>query len=136
MIAETKAAPHADLLERFRAGQRTALARAISIVEDGRPGFERLLHELHGDMGRAHRVGVTGPPRAGKSTLTSQLAPQCRPSQDGMGIVGGEPSAPFPAAAPPGARLRLHNIATAPGVFIRSMASRGRLGGLANTTKE
>ena len=136
MTSATAAAPAADLLERFRAGQRTALARAISIVEDTRPGFETLLHALHGEMTSAHRIGVTGPPGAGKSTLTSKLAMQFRQAEERVGIVAVDPSSPFTGGALLGDRIRMNNISTDPGIFIRSMATRGHLGGLATTTKE
>jgi LAO/AO transport system kinase len=136
MIPNTQTAPADELLERFRAGQRTALARAISIVEDGRPGFERILHQLHADLGRAHRIGVTGPPGAGKSTLTSKLALELRRADERVGIVAVDPSSPFTGGALLGDRIRMSNISTDPGIFIRSMATRGHLGGLATTTKE
>jgi LAO/AO transport system kinase len=135
MTVQTEAA-HADLVERFRAGQRTALARAISIVEDTRPGFEALLNALHAQVGRAHRVGVTGPPGAGKSTLTSKLALELRGQGETVGIVAVDPSSPFTGGALLGDRIRMNNISTDPGIFIRSMATRGHLGGLATTTKE
>lgn len=125
-----------ELLDRFRAGQRVALARAMSIVEDGRPGFERLLHALHPAMGRAQRVGLTGPPGAGKSTLTSRLAQAYRARGETVGIVAVDPSSPFTGGALLGDRIRMTNVSTDAGVFIRSMATRGALGGLATTTKE
>jgi LAO/AO transport system kinase len=136
MNRDTQTPPDAELLERFRAGRRVALARAISMVEDGRPGFERLLHALHPDVGRAQRIGMTGPPGAGKSTLTSRLAQAYRDRDERVGIVAVDPTSPFTGGALLGDRIRMNRIATDPGIFIRSMATRGALGGLATTSKE
>jgi len=136
MTVPTSAAPVDELLARFHAGQRTALARAISIVEDGRAGFEHLLHELQPRMGAAHRIAVTGPPGAGRSTLTARLAVVYRNGVEKVGIVAVDPSSPFTGGALLGDRIRINNLATDPGIFIRSMATRGHLGGLATTTKE
>ena len=124
------------LLENFRAGRRAALARAISIVENGRPGFETLLHELRGSLGSAHRTGITGPPGAGKSTLTEKLAVACRARSETVGIVAVDPTSPFTGGALLGDRIRMNDLSTDPGVFIRSMATRGSLGGLSTTSRE
>lgn len=136
MITEAKDPALASLLEQFREGKRYALARAITLVENGRPGFEALLHEVHADLGRAQRIGMTGPPGAGKSTLTSKLALEYRRRDDRVGIVAVDPSSPFTGGALLGDRIRMNNISTDPGIFIRSMATRGSLGGLATTSKE
>lgn len=124
------------LLADFRAGKRFALARAISLVENERPGFEELLHTLHPEVGKAHRVGLTGPPGAGKSTLTSALATAYRSRGQRVGVVAVDPSSPFTGGALLGDRIRMGEIATDPGIFIRSMAARGALGGLALGSRE
>ena len=126
----------ADLLDRFARRDRRALARALSWVEDQRPGFERLLHALHGSAGSAFRVGFTGPPGAGKSTLTEKYALGCRARGETVGILAVDPSSPFTGGALLGDRIRMQSLSLDDGVFIRSMASRGRLGGLATTSLE
>lgn len=126
----------ARLLNQFGAGRRTALARTISIVEDGRPGFEAIMDALHGRLGRAHRIGITGPPGAGKSTLTAALIERFRERDETVGVVAVDPTSPFTGGALLGDRIRMNEVATDPGVFVRSMATRGSLGGLALTTRE
>ena len=122
----------ADLL----AGRTPALARAISVVENGRPGFERLLAGAHPSLGRARRIGMTGPPGAGKSTLVERLVAAYRAEGLKVGVVAVDPTSPFTGGALLGDRIRMESVALDQGVYIRSMASRGSLGGLATTTRE
>jgi LAO/AO transport system kinase len=124
------------LLADFRAGKKAALARAVSIVENHRPGFDRLLGELHPSLGRARRVGLTGPPGAGKSTMTTAITRTLREAGRTVGIVAVDPTSPFTGGALLGDRIRMESVALDPGVFIRSMATRGSLGGLASATRE
>ena len=129
-------APQRELLERFRGGETLALSRAISLVENQRPGFEALLHALHSRVGRGRRVGITGPPGAGKSTLTAGLARHFREAGETVGVIAVDPSSPFTGGALLGDRIRMNDLATEPGIFIRSMATRGSHGGLSATTRE
>jgi LAO/AO transport system kinase len=128
--------PMSALLERFRSGQRVALARAISVVEDERPGFQDFLHEALSEGLRARRVGLTGPPGAGKSSLLAALAAAYRRSGEEVGVVAVDPTSPFSGGALLGDRIRMNDLAMDPGIFIRSMATRGSVGGLATTTRE
>lgn len=125
-----------DLLSAFLHGQRAALARAISLIENRREGFESFLHALHGRLGRAHRIGITGPPGAGKSTLSAALIQHYRQLGERIGVLAVDPTSPYTGGALLGDRIRMNELALDEGVFIRSMASRGSLGGLAVTTKE
>ena len=125
-----------ELLDRFEAGDRRALARALSWVENQRRGFEGVLHALHGRLGSAYRVGITGPPGAGKSTLTEKYTQGLRERALRVGILAVDPSSPFTGGALLGDRIRMQDLILDEGVFIRSMASRGRLGGLAMTSLE
>jgi LAO/AO transport system kinase len=125
-----------ELLAAFREGRRSALARVISIVENERPGFQQLLHALHGSVGRAHRIGMTGPPGAGKSTLTAALILHYRERGERVGVVAVDPTSPFTGGALLGDRIRMNELSMDEGVFVRSMASRGSVGGLALGTQE
>lgn len=125
-----------DLVQRILAGDRKAAARAISLIEDDAPGAAALLDALYPSTGKAYRVGMTGPPGAGKSTLTAALAAHLREAQRSVGIIAVDPTSPFSGGALLGDRIRMARVATDAGVFIRSMASRGALGGLARTTAE
>jgi LAO/AO transport system kinase len=125
-----------DLIRAFDAGQRAALARAISIVENQRSGFQQLLTRLHPRLGRAHRIGITGPPGAGKSTLSTALVRHYRERGERVAVVAVDPTSPYTGGALLGDRIRMNELALDDGVFIRSMATRGSLGGLALATKE
>jgi LAO/AO transport system kinase len=130
------ASVHERLLADFDARRPAALARAVSIVENHRAGFDVLLAGLHGRLGHARRIGLTGPPGAGKSTLTTQLARFYREQGLTVGIIAVDPTSPFTGGALLGDRIRMESVALDPGVFIRSMATRGSLGGLAAATRE
>jgi len=124
------------LIEDFNAGKPAALARVVSIVENHRDGFEQILGSLHPRTGRAKRVGLTGPPGAGKSTITSLLVKSFRDQGLKVGVIAVDPTSPFTGGALLGDRVRMESVALDPGVFIRSMATRGSLGGLAAATRE
>ena len=125
-----------SLLESFQAGKKTALARAISLIEDERPGFQGFLHRVLTPGPRARRVGLTGPPGGGKSSLIAALAYLCRAREEEVGVVAVDPTSPYSGGALLGDRIRMNDLATDRGIFIRSMATRGSLGGLAATSKE
>jgi LAO/AO transport system kinase len=125
-----------DVVARFRAGKAPALARAITWVENHRDGFQDVLDQLLQAGPRACRIGFTGPPGAGKSSLVAALAGAYRREGERLGVVAVDPTSPYSGGALLGDRIRMNELATDPGVFIRSMATRGSLGGLATTTKE
>ena len=132
----TPAMAHAELFGQLLAGRKAALARAVSIVEDRRTGWEALLAACHPKIGHARRVGITGPPGAGKSTLTTLLAEQYLNAGLKVGVVAVDPTSPFTGGALLGDRVRMERVALHETVFIRSMATRGSLGGLAVATRE
>ncbi|GBD23314.1 putative GTPase [bacterium HR29] len=120
-----------ELLERFLQGDRRALARVLTRVENDTEEGREYVRLLYPRSGRAHTVGITGSAGSGKSTVTGALAAEWRRRGKQVGIVAVDPSSPFTQGALLGDRIRMHDLALDPGVYIRSMASRGALGGLA-----
>ena len=123
-----------SLAEGVRAGDTRALARAISLVENGDSLAYDLVHDIYPETGRAYAVGITGPPGVGKSSLISTLIAHVREQDRTVGVISVDPSSPFTQGALLGDRIRLSDHFLDPGVFIRSMGTRGHLGGLAETT--
>jgi LAO/AO transport system kinase len=134
LTSALRAAKADELAERLVAGERLALARLISAVEAGRPDARAALRCLYPRTGKAHIVGVTGPPGSGKSTLTTRMAAEYRQRGQTVGIVAVDPTSPFTGGAILGDRVRMMELHSDPGVFVRSMATRGELGGLARST--
>ncbi len=125
-----------ELFDRLLAGDRRAAARLISMVENNRPGASEVVKRLHAHTGKAHIVGITGSPGTGKSTLVSRVAKEIRNRGRTVGIIAVDPTSPFTGGALLGDRIRMQELATDPGVFIRSMGTRGALGGLAAATND
>ncbi|HJZ50021.1 MAG TPA: methylmalonyl Co-A mutase-associated GTPase MeaB [Roseiflexaceae bacterium] len=123
-----------ELAESLLSGNRRALARGITIAETGGAPARELLSAVYSATGRAHIVGITGAPGAGKSTLVNSLALHWRRSGKTIGIIAVDPTSPFSGGAILGDRIRMQPLGGDPGIFIRSMASRGRLGGIARAT--
>jgi LAO/AO transport system kinase len=119
-----------------RSGDVRSLARAISLVENRAPGWSDLLKALFPFSGKARVIGLTGPPGAGKSTLVDQLARLYRKQNHTVGIVAVDPTSPYTGGAILGDRIRMQEHFADPGIYIRSMATRGSLGGLARTTAD
>ncbi|HRI55863.1 MAG TPA: methylmalonyl Co-A mutase-associated GTPase MeaB [Anaerolineae bacterium] len=124
------------LVENLLAGNRRALARVITLIENDRAEAHDVLAALYRSTGRAHIIGVTGSPGAGKSTLVNALAKAYRQRGYTVGIIAVDPTSPFTGGALLGDRVRMRDLSGDPGVFIRSMATRGSLGGLAQATAD
>jgi LAO/AO transport system kinase len=131
-----RTAAAAGLVEALLAGNRRALARTISQVEDHASAAPELLAALHPHTGRGHITGVTGAPGTGKSTLVNALARVFRSRGKTVGVIAVDPTSPFSGGALLGDRVRMRDLAGDPGIFIRSMATRGSLGGLARATAD
>lgn len=125
-----------ELAQGVLAGERRAIGRAITAVEEGSRASWALLQSLASHIGQALRIGITGPPGAGKSTLVGALVNEIRSRNLSVGVIAVDPSSPFTGGALLGDRVRMLNATEDPEVFVRSMASRGCLGGLARTTQE
>lgn len=125
-----------DLIEQAKRGRRRAIARLITLVENDEKAAQIAITELYQNTGKAHIIGITGPPGSGKSTLVNEIAKEIRRRQRKVGIVAIDPSSPFSGGALLGDRVRMRDLAGDDGIFIRSMASRGSLGGLARTTND
>jgi len=126
----------ADIAGRVLSGDRRAIARTISLVENETRHAQEILRSLYKHTGRAYRIGMTGPPGAGKSTLTNKLTGFYRSQGKKVGIIAVDPTSPFTGGALLGDRIRMTDIEMDEGVFIRSMASRGSLGGLSRKAQE
>jgi len=124
------------LVDRLRSGDPRALARAISTVENRQPGWAELLKALFPYTGKARVIGLTGAPGSGKSTLVDQLAKHYRKENQTIGIIAVDPTSPYTGGAILGDRIRMQDHYSDPGIYIRSMATRGSLGGLARATAD
>jgi LAO/AO transport system kinase len=122
------------LIDQMRAGDRRALSRLVSIVENGGDAARQALAKLYQYTGNAHIIGVTGPPGAGKSTLVNEMALQWRRRGQTVAIIAVDPTSPFSGGAILGDRIRMQTLGHDPTIFVRSMASRGQLGGMARAT--
>jgi LAO/AO transport system kinase len=125
-----------DLIEEVLAGKTQAVAKLISFVENESTGYQDMLDALYKHTGNAYRIGITGAPGSGKSTLTSHLTQLIRKTEKKVAIIAVDPTSPFSGGALLGDRLRMNRVLLDSGVFIRSMATRGNLGGLAAKTTE
>lgn len=124
------------LLDRFHQGDKIALSKIISHVENQAPDYRRVLAQLYHKAGKAYRIGFTGPPGAGKSTVVDKLTSFLVKQNQKVGIIAVDPTSPFTGGALLGDRIRMQDLTNLENIFIRSMATRGSYGGLATTTKE
>jgi LAO/AO transport system kinase len=123
-----------ELVERLLKGDKRAAARLVTLVDDHDPIAAELMKQIHPHTGKAHIVGITGPPGSGKSTLVSKLALEYRGRDMRVGIIAVDPTSPFTGGAILGDRIRMSDVVLDPGVFIRSLSTRGALGGLSRAT--
>lgn len=124
------------LIEDLLQGDPRALAKLISLVEDREPAYSSIVDEIYPYTGKAYRIGITGPPGAGKSTLVDRLVPLFRKEGHRVGVLACDPTSPFSGGALLGDRVRMQGLYNDEGVFIRSLATRGSLGGLSSVTHE
>ncbi len=125
-----------SLIERALSGERRGIAQLISLVEDGSADLGTVMQKIYPRTGNAYTIGITGAPGAGKSTLTEQVVGRARRDDHKVGVLAIDPSSPFSGGALLGDRVRMQSHATDPDVFIRSMATRGHLGGISLATPE
>jgi len=131
-----RAVDYEEIYQRFCAGVEFALARSISIIENHTAGYEDYLHRLYPTARGVPRVGITGPPGAGKSTLVGRLTKLLVEQKETIGVIAVDPTSPFTGGALLGDRIRMDDVGGLPGVFIRSMGTRGSLGGLSQATRD
>ena len=125
-----------EMVEKVIAGDKLSVSRSISMVENEVPEAEELMKALYSHTGRAHIIGITGPPGAGKSTTTDKLIKMYRERGKKVGVVAIDPTSPYSGGAILGDRIRMMDVSMDAGVFIRSMATRGSLGGLSAKTTD